>query len=308
MADSQRGIALISVLGAIAVITALLAGMAYRQTLDLNVQAYALQKNNALITLLSIEQLARAILTKKGDGEVAQYDYYEEDWAEPVEGLMIGGINVTFMIFDAQAKLNVNNANSGNSRDRRLAREMLRAAMKGYGNTYREVYDWVSQPSAGKDSFYLRDNSQFDSYRVAGTSMVTVQEMRLMRGLREKETLDTDIETLQDRLAFLPTQKQFIKMNVNTVSEDLLRGTLDYFRSGNRFNRVVSAKPYRNINTFCNRLRSRRSDCRRVFDNKSSYFYLYARMNLGERIVLTRSLIRRKNNNAYILAREMKSL
>jgi len=308
MVNKQRGIALISVLGAIAVITALLAGMAYRQTLDLNVQTYALQKNSALITLVSVENIARAILSQKGKGENTQYDYYDEDWAKPVTGLIIGGANVTFMIFDAQAKFNVNNANSGNSRDRRLAREMLRASMKDYGNTYREVYDWVGKSTKGKDSPYLKDNSKFDSYRVATTSMVSVQEMRLMRGLREKETIDTDIESLQDRLAFLPTQGKFIKVNVNTANDDLLRQTLDYFRSANRFNRVASGRPYRSTSTFCNRLRSRRSDCRRVFDNKSNYFYLYARMNLGERTILTRSLIHRKNNNAYVLAREVKSL
>ena len=308
MVNNQRGIALISVLGAIAVITALLAGMAYRQTLDLNVQTYALQKNGVLITLVSVENIARAILSKKGGGEDSRYDYYDEDWAKPVEGLVIGGANITFMIFDAQAKFNVNNANSRNSRDRRLAREMLRASMKSHGNTYREVYDWVRESTKGKDRPYLKDNSRFDSYRMAATNMVSVQEMRLMRGLREKETIDTDIENLQDRLAFLPTQGRFVKINVNTVNDELLRQTLNYFRSANRFNRVVSGRPYRSISTFCNRLRSRRSDCRRVFGNKSSYFYLYARMNLGEKTILTRSLIQRRKNNAYVLAREVKSL
>ncbi len=308
MVNNQRGIALISVLGAIAVITALLAGMAYRQTLDLNVQTYALQKNGVLITLVSVENIARAILSKKGGGENSRYDYYDEDWAKPVEGLVIGGANITFMIFDAQAKFNVNNANSRNSRDRRLAREMLRASMKSHGNTYREVYDWVRESTKGKDRPYLKDNSRFDSYRMAATNMVSVQEMRLMRGLREKETIDTDIENLQDRLAFLPTQGRFVKINVNTVNDELLRQTLNYFRSANRFNRVVSGRPYRSISTFCNRLRSRRSDCRRVFGNKSSYFYLYARMNLGEKTILTRSLIQRRKNNAYVLAREVKSL
>ena len=310
VADSQRGIALISVLGAVAIITGLLAAMTYRQVLDLNVQSYALQKSNALLTLVSVENIASAILTKKGSGEVARYDYYDEDWAQPVEGLIIGNANVTFMLFDAQARFNVNNANARHSRDRRLALEMLRAIMKKHGNTYREVYSWVrtGRASAGQDRPYLKENDKFEPYRVARTSMVSLQELRLMRGLREKETREEDIASLDDHLSFLPLQGQFIKINVNTASKDLIRQTLNYFRSGNRLNRLDSAKPHRSINTFCARLRSRRSQCRRLFDTKSSHFYLYARITMGERVVLTRSLIKRRSNRAYVLARELKSL
>ena len=310
MADNQKGIALISVLGAVAVITILLAGMAYRQTLDLNVQSYALQRSDALLTLVSVENIARAILTKKGEGEITRYDYYDEDWAQPAEGLIIGGANVTFMLFDAQARFNVNNANARSSQDRRMALEMLRAIMKKHGNTYREIYNWVGSGkiSAGQDSPYLKEDDKFDAYRVARTSMVSLQELRLMRGLREKETLEEDIALLDDYLSFLPMQGQFVKINVNTASKDLIKQTLNYFRSANRLNRLDSAKPHKNINTFCSRLRSRRSQCRRLFDNKSNYFYLYARITMGERMVLTRSLIKRKSDKAYVLAREMKSL
>ena len=305
----QRGIALVSVLGAIAVITVLTTSMVYRHAVDLNVQTYALQKSNALITLLSLENVAQALLVKKVTGGQSRYDYYNEAWAEPVEGLLLGGANVTFMIFDAQSKFNVNNANAASSRDRRIALQMLRAYMKGHGRAYREVYNWVSLGNAPSnlDSAYLRQTDQFDSYRVGRTSMVSLQELRLLRGIREKETRDADIAALDDYLSFLPMQRQFVKVNVNTANTDLIKKSLGYFRSANRFKRLMKGKPYTSINRFCSSMRSRRSDCRRVFDIKSSYYYVHARIQQGNVIVLTRSLMKKKGNKAFVMAREMKS-
>lgn len=290
-------------------ITVLMAGMVYRQALDLNVQSYALQKSNALITLLSVENIAQAMLTKKGEGEHARYDYYDEDWAKSVEGLLIGGANITFMLFDAQAKFNVNNANARSSRERRIALEMLKAFMSKHGRAYRELYNWVSlgRPSANQDKFYLRETDEFNPYRIARTSMVSLQELRLIRGLREKESREEDIVFLDDYLSFLPVRRQFIKVNVNTASQDLIRKTLKYFRSENRRSRLEKGVPYNSINRFCSYLRSRRSDCRRLFDVKSNYFYLYARIDQGDAVILTRSLVKRKGRRAFVLAREMKS-
>ena len=202
--ERQRGIALVSVLGVIAMITAIVAGLAYRQQLSINLQGYALQKSAGALAILSAEQMAAAILADKNKERAqSSYDDHDEGWAEPVVGADVGGVNLTFMIFDAQANFNINNVNARSGSDRAVARRVLRTLLNRYGSTHNDINDWVSERKIiSKDRVYLATGSEFDSYRMGNTEMVSLHELRLIAGLRKRETLESDIVKFEDYFSF----------------------------------------------------------------------------------------------------------
>ena len=307
----QRGLALVSVLGVMAMISIIMAGLTYRQQLSINLQGAALQKSRAFLTVLSVEQIATAMLVDQNQERVKRnYDYYDEDWAEPEIGLVLSGVNVTFMIFDAQARFNINNVNAQNGADRAVSRRILRTLLNRYGNTHNDINEWIgSRTLIAKDNFYLASNPQFSSYRIANAEMVNLHEMRLIAGLRKREELEQDIQKFEDYFAFFPSARRLIKVNVNTADDDLLKDILVYFGvRGDRVDNLIRRRPYQNINVFCGGVRNRRNDCRRIFDNKSSYFYVLMRMDIGDTIVHARSLLRRNRLEVATVMRELKIL
>ncbi len=309
----HKGIALVSVMGAVAVITAIMTALTYRQQLDMGIQGYALQKNGAILKVLSVETLAIGILTNNKEGNNPRYDYYDEDWAQPVEGIDMSGGNVTFMMFDAQTKFNVNNLNT-RGRNRNNARNIMRTIFQKdtskYGRVYDEIYRWVSpsQGSAAADRKYTAESDKFDKYRIAHTAMISINELRLLDGFRNKEELQDIIIEMDDYLAFLPTADEFIKINVNTAGEAMLTQVLRYFNAQGSIAAVLSRRPYSNINSFCALLRSRRAQCRQIFDTKSSYFYAVAKIGLGDNVIYSRSLIKRTGNDGGVVSREVRVL
>lgn len=307
----ERGLALVSVLGIVAMISVIMVGLTYRQQLSLNLQGSALQKSRAFLTVLSVEQIAGVILTdQRPERAHRNYDYYNEDWAEPEIGLVLDGVNVTFMIFDAQARFNINNVNAQRGAERAVSRRILRTLLNRYGNTHNDINEWIgSRTLIAKDNFYLASNPQFSSYRIANTEMVNLHEMRLIAGLRKREELEQDMQRFEDYFAFFPIARQFVKVNVNTADDDLLKDMLAYFGTrGDRVDGLLKRRPYQNINVFCGAVRTRRGDCRRLFDNKSGYFYVLMRMDLGDTIVHARSLLRRNQRDATTIMREIRTL
>lgn len=309
----QSGIALVSVMAAIAVITAIITALTYRQQLDIGVQSYGLHKNQAILNVLSVESIAMGMLTGKAEGDSNVYDYYDESWAKPIIGLNIGGTNTTFMIFDAQAKFNLNNLNTrGANRNnaRNLVRLIFQKDGQKYGRTYDEINRWIS-PSKGSistDKQYTLETDRFDKYRVAHAPMVSINELRLMRGLREKEDLQEIIVEMNDYFSFLPTINNYVKININTAGEELLTQTLKYFNSQTSVTSLLSRRPFTSINSFCSSVKSKRPQCSKVFDTKSSYFYAIAKIGIGDNVFYSRSLIKLKNNKAKIISRGLRAL
>ena len=308
----QKGIALVSVMAAIAIITAIISALAYRQHIDIGIQGYAIQKNRAILDVLAIENLAAAtLLNPRRDTDSPQYDYYDESWAEPVEDLELNGGTVKFMIFDAQAKFNINNLNIGGN-NRRHAIEMLKniftALELNDGKIYQEVTNWVSPDGdiRGKDRLYLAENENFNKYHFSNTPMISANELRLMVSLRELEELPDILIEMDDYVAFLPTINELVKINVNTASEVMLLEVVKYFGGEGSFLSITNGRPFANVNSFCRFMKKNRDICARFFDVKSSYFYVYAIVEAGDNRVYSKSLLRVVGDDARVIVRELK--
>lgn len=308
----QQGIALVSVMAAIAIITAIISAMSYKQHIDIGIQGYAIQKNKAILSVLSVENLAMAmILNQDEDDDSKQYDYYDESWATPVEDLEFDGSKVKFIIFDAQAQFNVNNLNiRGNNR--RHAIEILRnifASLNlGDNKIYSEVANWLRPDGdiKSKDRLYLADSDYFDKYRFSNAPMVSINELRLMVSLREREGLEDILVQANDYMSFLPTIDELVKINVNTANDEMLQSVIKYFGSAEQFITISSGRPYANINSFCRLMKKNRNVCSRFFDVKSSYFYVHSLIDIGANKVYAKSLLMISKDDTKVMLRELK--
>ena len=309
----QRGIALVSVLGAIAVITAIISALAYRQQVDVGIQSYAIQKNAAILDVLSVENIASKMLTANEPNKDSNaYDYYTESWAEPVEDLELGGSKISFMVLDAQAKFNLNNLNvrgSTSVHSRQVLSRIFAALNLETPQMVPEIVSWVSPYGniRQKDTKYMAENDKFSKYRVSNSPLASVQELRLISAIRDKEDLSEIVAGFDDYVVTLPTVSEFIKINVNTANGDLLDAVLKYFQSPEAMLTVATARPYSNVNGFCALMKQRRNICPTIFDVKSSYFYVVALINKGNNIFYSRSLLRVAGRKTTVITREIKA-
>ena len=308
----DRGIALVSVMGAIAVITAIVVALSYRQQIDIGIQGYAIQKNGAILNVLSVENLASAILTNtKGESNRPEYDYYDEPWSEPVVDLELGGAKTSFIILDAQSRFNVNNLNI-NGRNRGHSIEILRNVFSKLelndGKIYQEASGWL-RPNynlRARDRIYMQESDLFRKHRAPDSPMISAAEMRLMQSLREKEDLADIIESFADYVVFLPTVNELVKININTASDEILYEALKYFKAEESLLSITRAKPHSNVNAICSFLREKRELCGTFFDVKSSYFYVFARINMGSNRVYSQSLLKVEGGKTITVKRELR--
>jgi len=103
--SSQRGIALISTMIIIALISASVALMWQRFGKDLERTSYTLAQTQAVNHLYSLESWAKSILLK----DDIKTDSLQDDWAQKVPPIPVTGGMLSGRLIDLHSKLNINN-------------------------------------------------------------------------------------------------------------------------------------------------------------------------------------------------------
>ena len=198
----QRGVALITVLLVVALVTAAAADMTGRHQLDLRrtgnrlalTQAHqiALGGESWAIALLARDRRGRARDRKTNDireqqGENTRVDSRDEDWARPLPPIPIEGGQVTGRITDAQGRFNVNDLVTGEQVNAvalaRFERLLARAGVDT--DVARAVVDWIDAddetgPGGAEDDYYTVLERP---YGTANQPLATASELRLVRGI-----------------------------------------------------------------------------------------------------------------------------
>jgi general secretion pathway protein K len=225
-ADRQTGVALITALLVIALVTAAAVAMATRQQLDIRRTGNVLQRSQAYFYALGGETIAATVL-KEDDAKV---DHFEEDWAQPVtlpfeDGVLSGSLE------DLQGRFNLNNlVNDGQvsqwdaERFKRLlqiiqerddAPQDLKEA--NINDLVSAVVDWLDandEPlsGGGEDSTYLERERP---YRAANAPMASPSELMLVKGFTPN--------IYQAIYPYITTLPERTRINVNTAKDEVLR-------------------------------------------------------------------------------------
>ncbi len=223
----QRGVALITVMLVVAVVTVVCAGLIARQQLAIRSSANLLTVRQAWHYALGGETLAKAVLRRDlRQGDPRQpVDHLGEEWARPLAPFALdeaGELRVR--IEDPSGRFNLNSlVRGGQANDAAMAqfrRLLLRLEIE---QPYAErLQDWLdadqepSGASGAEDNQYLLAKP---AYRAANQPLGDVSELRLLLGMSE-----ADYRRLLPYVSALPEDAT---LNVNTASALVLSSLAD---------------------------------------------------------------------------------
>jgi len=222
----QSGVALITVLLVVAVVTVVCAGLIARQQLSIRSSANQLHVNQAWHYALGGETLAKAVLerdVRRGDPR-QPVDHLLEPWARPLTFPLDEGGELRVRIVDPSARFNLNSlVRQGRPNELavlRLRRLLLRLGIdKPYAERLLDWLDTDSEPQGGngaEDGQYLLATPP---YRAANREVTDVSELRLLLEMDE-----ADYRRLLPFVSALPGEAL---LNVNTASAMVLSSLSD---------------------------------------------------------------------------------
>jgi general secretion pathway protein K len=216
-AQRQRGVALITALLVVALAAAAAAAMATRQQIDVRRTANLLHSEQAYAYVLGAESWARVVLER--DAAESQVDKLDEDWATQIPASIVEGGTVAGRIIDMQGRFNLNSlAPGGVAEPAAIERYKRLLRLLDLEDTLADpLVDWIDAdinarfPDGAEDETYLLLQP---AYRVANRPLVSVSELRLVKGY-ESEV----VARLQPFVTALP---EATPVNINTASAEVL--------------------------------------------------------------------------------------
>ncbi len=217
MKGRQQGVALITAVLIVALVTTIAVAMASHQQLDIRRSANLFDGDQAWLAVLGGEDYARNVLVE--DRKNGDTDALDENWAQPVQ-FPFENMALSGQVEDMQGRFNLNNllAADGKVNDFEVRRlERLLKLLDLDAAIAQAVIDWLDkdidpQPNGGaEDDFYMQLQP---GYRAANRLMVSASELRLVNGVTAEA-----YEKLAPYIVALPKPTP---ININTASAAVL--------------------------------------------------------------------------------------
>ena len=305
--NRSRGMALITVLLVVAVVTVVSAGIIARQQLSIRSSANQLHVRQAWHYALGGETLAKAILQRdlrQGDPR-APIDHLGEVWAATRAPFALDeGGALRVQISDPSGRFNLNSlVRQGQPNEAALAQ--LRRLLLGlqisapYAERLQDWLDADDQPSGGygaEDNQYLLAKP---AYRAANRELTDISELRLLL-----EMTAADYQRLSPYVSALPADAT---LNVNTASARVLASLADGLSLSMAQGLVAArgAEGYRDVASFLTQLSGPQVQSQGLAVG-SQYFQVLSDVTVGERRQVLRSTLQRASDGqVYVLARDL---
>ncbi|RRV16462.1 type II secretion system minor pseudopilin GspK [Pseudomonas saudiphocaensis] len=232
---AERGVALITVLLVVALVTVVCASMIARQQLSIRATSNQLQVRQAWHYALGGEALAQSILRRDaqaaGTGAQPPVDHLGEAWArpQPVYDLDDGQGQIQLRIEDLSGRFNLNSlVQDGLPNDAAQAQFGRLLQRLEITEPYTErLMDWLDRDQQPSGEAGAEDNAYLlldPPYRTSGRSLEDISELRLLLGMR-----DEDFQRLAPHVSVLPAGTA---LNVNTAGALVLSSLADNLSIG----------------------------------------------------------------------------
>jgi len=303
----QRGMALITVLLVVAVVTVVSAGIIARQQLSIRSSANQLHVRQAWHYALGGETLAKAILQRdlrEGDPQ-ASVDHLGEAWAKPRAPFALDeGGALRVQISDPSGRFNLNSLLRQNQPNQAAVAQLRRLLLSlQIEAPYAErLLDWLDaddQPAGGygaEDNQYLLEQP---AYRAANRELKDVSELRLLL-----EMTEADYQRLLPYVSALPADAT---LNVNTASAQVLASLAEGLPLSTAQGLVAArgSEGYRDVPGFTAQLSGLQVQSQGLAVG-SQYFQVLSEVTVGERRQVLRSTLQRASDGqVYVLARDL---
>jgi len=305
----QRGVALITVLLVVAIVTVVSAAMVARQQLSIRATSNQLQARQAWHYALGGEALAQAILArdlKGGEPGAAAIDHLLEPWAQPLPAFEIDQGEILVRIEDLAGRFNLNDLLRDQQPNPAAVEQFRRLLLRlQISAPYAErLLDWIDpdqQPSGelgAEDNVYLGLDTP---YRSAGRRLHDLSELRLLLDMREE-----DFQRLAPYVVALPPN---VPLNVNTASAMVLSSLSDNLSLGAAESLVElrRAVPFRNSAAFLAQPALAGTTLQgTALAVGSQFFQATSEVRLGyRRLALVSLLQREQDGSVRVLARNL---
>lgn len=229
MVNTRRsaGVALITALLIIALVTTAAVAMAARQQLDIRRTANVLQRDQAYVYAVGAEVMAGAVLAK----DDMKVDDWQEDWALQKPAIPFEGGVLSGSIEDLQGRFNLNNLVQNGQRsnfDFERFKNLLQVLKEKSAppevwenaepsDLANAVVDWIdsdsnASPGGAEDTDYLQGERP---YRTANALLTSTSELLLVRGFTAPI-----YNQVAPYVTALPVRT---KLNVNTAKDEVLK-------------------------------------------------------------------------------------
>ncbi len=300
----EHGIALLTVVLVVSIVTVLATAMASRQQMDI-------RRASNVLSIDQLEQYARgaelvALWGLQEDitattGE--QYDTPDETWAMPVAFELDSG-SMNGQIIDLNRYLNVNNLVDSEGQPVTLEVARMKRLFKALGQDSSLVdalVDWIDPDQqvfglgGAEDNDYLLMKP---AYRAANRAMLSISELRLVKGFSIEvrgELVDDDGNLL---LTALPGENKS-KVNVNTAPWQIIQASLKEVSDSDAD--TLAAEEYSILSDFMaepivNQAENR-ADAETMLSVSSDYFLLSGLSTFGNRDLAMYSVLKRNNSD-----------
>jgi general secretion pathway protein K len=297
----QHGVALITALLVVSLVTVVAVSMATRQHIDVRLTGNLVHGEQAYAYATAAEAWARVILRR--DDMQSDHDSLDEDWATALPPLTVEGGQVSGKIEDLQGRFNINNLltqeGKVSAEDVAYFRRLLEI-LKLEPTLTDALLDWIDAdinvrfPDGAEDENYLFGSIP---YRAANRPLVSTSELRLVAGFDQNA-----VRLLEPYVTALP---QRTLINVNTASpvvllamhKDLTPSDVEALIAGR------GETGYPTVQAFMSQdaLAGRKLD--EPVDVKSHYFLVHTNVIVGQGQVRLESLVARDKGRTRVLFR-----
>ena len=312
----QRGVALITVLLVVAIVTVVSAAMVARQQLSIRASSNQLQGRQAWHYALGGEALAQAILARDlrtgatgepgAGGEAAAVDHLLEPWAQPLPAFEIDQGEILVRIEDLAGRFNLNDLLRDQQPNTAAVEQFRRLLLRlQISAPYAErLVDWLDPDQQPSGEFGAEDNAYLaldPPYRNAGRRLHDLSELRLLLDMREE-----DFQRLAPYVAALPPN---VPLNVNTASAMVLSSLSDNLSLGAAESLVELRRvaPFRNSAAFLAQPAMAGTTLQgTALAVGSQFFQATSEVRLGDRRLALVSLLQREQDGSVrVLARNL---
>lgn len=299
---AQRGVALITVLLVVAIVTVVSAGMIARQQLSIRTTANQLQARQAWHYALGGEALAQSILrrdlraTLESGAAQAPVDHLFEPWALPQPAFDIEQGRIQVRIEDLAGRFNLNSLVQNQQANAAALAQFQRLLLRlDIGEPYAErLVDWLDSDQQPSGERGAEDNAYLllePPYRTAGRGLIDLSELRLLLDMRD--------EHFQRLAPYVTTLPADVPLNVNTASAVVL-STLGDRLSQSAAEAMVQARRgegFREVATFLAQPAMSGIDLKGTsLAVSSQYFQAVSDVRLGDRRLALVSLLQRQDD------------
>ncbi|MFC3608075.1 type II secretion system minor pseudopilin GspK [Stutzerimonas tarimensis] len=211
----QRGVALITVLLVVAIVTVVSAGMIARQHLAIRASSNQLHAQQALHYALGGEILAKSLLQRDRENDAQRLvDHPGEAWAQPRPPFPVDHGEIHLHIEDLAGRFNLNSLmRSQQPNEAAIAQFRRLLARLDIEAPYPErLLDWLDPDQDPSGAYGAEDNAYLlldPPYRTGGRRLYDVSELRLLLDMTEEH-----YQRLAPHVAALPAD---VALNLNSA-------------------------------------------------------------------------------------------